>query len=80
MKVQRNISRLQEARILNLARSGFSYRLITQRVFGDEKTKALVSRTLRRADLRLKDYRDGKSKHSRGLVAACLKIKAGALA
>ena len=77
MKKQRKISSLQEARIQNLARSGFSYRTMTQRVFGDESdaTKLLVARVLRRADLRLKDYRDGKSKFSRGLITECLRIK-----
>ena len=52
-------------RIKLLAHNGFSYKLIMRRA---RCTKSDVSRVLRKEKIRLRDYRDGDTKDSRGLI------------
>lgn len=62
--LRRIASESDEWRVRLLAGSGFSYKLISTRVFGTDSHVALVGRILRRAKLRVRDYREGLNEES----------------
>jgi len=57
-----------------LGRYGYSYQFIARRVFKDsgDKEKAMVSRALRRAEIRVREYRNGETTLSKRIASGLL--------
>lgn len=72
--IKHHLSDSEIWRIQILGRYGFSYRLISKKVFNTEEGyKWHIAKALKLGKIRLRDYRNGETKLSKGVVAQCLR-------